>query len=179
MAIDGEPKDGDYVRYIEKLVNRGQAAPGQVLGKAGHAGPSPLPPPSPGEVVRDAPPAARRPAAAWGRGAASATPASAPSRDTAPPAQDTLAARAGKRRGALAVTIVGLAIAWQALRMLFQALRQPEFDPQDLVPVAFLLIFAGMLWRAARSQRTRAGQPPARLPPLTTIAKHEPGKPAR
>ena len=179
MAIDGEPKDGDYVRYVEKLINRGLAAPGQVVGKAREVQPALMQPPSPGEVVRDAPAAAGKPGKPWGRGAAPAAAASPPTRNGASPADATLAGQASRRRGALAVTIIALAIAWQAIRMLFDALRQPGFDPRDLMPVAFLLIFAGMLWRAARSQRARASQPPTRLPPLTMISKHGPGKSGR
>lgn len=179
MAIDGEPKDGDYVRYIETLINRGQAAPGQVIGKARGPAAGPAHLPSPGEVPRDAKPAAAaRTNRPWGRTPSPATPS--PAQDAAQQADTTLAARAVRRRGALAVTLVALAIAWQAVRMLFEALRQPAFDPHELVPVAFLLIFAGMLWRAARSQRTRADQALPRLPPLTTISKQQgPGKTGR
>ncbi|OWT80942.1 MULTISPECIES: hypothetical protein [unclassified Achromobacter] len=36
MALDGEPKDGDYVRYVERMVHRGMPAPGQV-GRLGSA----------------------------------------------------------------------------------------------------------------------------------------------
>ncbi|HTK02417.1 MAG TPA: hypothetical protein VL522_22520 [Bordetella sp.] len=177
MAIDGEPKGGDYVRYVEKLINRGQAAPGQVVGKARDTLAAPPMPPAPGEVIRDAAPAANRTSGQTrSRGSASAATPSATPKDGKQAADATLAGRATRRRGALAVTLVSLAIAWQAIRMLIEALRQPDFDPHALVPVAFLLIFAGMLWRAARSQRTRANQPPTRLPPLTTISKHGPGK---
>ncbi|AOB31811.1 hypothetical protein AKI39_15525 [Bordetella sp. H567] len=182
MAIDGEPKDGDYVRYVEKLINRGQAAPGQVVGKTRDGAAAPLPPPSPGEVVRDTSPAVRNPGANRGRGTAAdarGAPAGTPPRKDAQGADATLAARTTRRRGAVAVTLVALAIAWQAVRMLFDALRQPGFDPHDLVPVAFLAIFAGLLWRAARSQRTRADQALARLPPLTTISQNGPGKSGR
>lgn len=179
MVIDGEPEDGDYVRYIEKLTNRGLAAPGQVVGKARELQAAPVPPPSPGEVVRDAPPVTRKPGKAWGRGAAPGAPASPAPQNGTRAADATLAGQATRRRGALAVTIVALAIAWQAVRMLFDAWRQPGFNPRDLMPVAFLLLFAGMLWRAARSQRTRAKQPLTPLPPLTTISKHGPGKSGR
>ncbi|CAM3444002.1 DUF1707 domain-containing protein [Bordetella sputigena] len=142
MAIDGEPKDGDYVRYVEQLINRGQAAPGAQ---------TPATPP-----VGVAPPVGTQQAG-----------------------NPTLATRASARRGAFAVTIVALAIAWQAVRMLFEALHRPGFDPQDLAPVAFLIIFAGLLWRAARVQRKRAGQPMTPLPPLTTISKNGPGNTGR
>ncbi|WP_427183420.1 hypothetical protein ACL598_15405 [Bordetella bronchialis] len=194
MAIDGEPKDGDYVRYIEALINRGQAAPGQVMGRA-RGVPSASPPPSPGEVVRDAapagaardfPPGFGQPVPAspgiprpfsWGRGAGSK--ASSAPRDANPASDATLAGRAARRRGAFAVAIVAIAIAWQAMRMLYDALRQPDFDPHALIPVAFLLVFAGMLWRAARSGRAQGKQPPARLPPLTTVSHNGPDKAGR
>lgn len=38
MALDGEPKDGDYVRYVERLVHRGMPAPGQVGRQADRRG---------------------------------------------------------------------------------------------------------------------------------------------
>ncbi|OZI19334.1 hypothetical protein CAL26_17010 [Bordetella genomosp. 9] len=199
MAIDGEPKDGDYVRYVEQLINRGQAAPGQVVAKARDAlsgaatargaRSAPGMAPSPGEVVGKTRPTRQEAVkldTQWGREPAAA-PAGAPSAAVPPmpPAgaaqarNATLATRASTRRGAFAVTIVALAIAWQAVRMLFEALRRPGFDPHELVPVAFLAIFAGLLWRAARSQRKRAGQPLASLPPLTTISKNGPGNTGR
>lgn len=201
MAIDGEPRDGDYVRYVEQLINRGQAAPGQVVSKAGDARsratvsgntwPAPGTAPSPGEVVRN-PGASRQDKlklnAPWGRdpepGAVTAPgttaqPSGAAQTGAAQAGNPTLAARSSTRRGAFAVTIVALAIAWQAVRMLFEALHRPGFDPQDLVPVAFLIIFAGLLWRAARSQRKRADQPMKPLPPLTTISKNGPGNTGR
>lgn len=193
MAIDGEPKDGDYVRYVEQLINRGQAAPGQVIAgtrgtRSGDASSMPGTGASPGAVVRDARPGRQdelKLNVPWGRSTAPATTAPGATAPPVPPAgapqagDTTLAARASKRRGAFAVTIVALAIAWQAVRMLFEALHRPGFDPQDLVPVAFLIIFAGLLWRAARSQRKRAGQPLASLPPLTTLPKNGPGNTGR
>jgi hypothetical protein len=177
MAIYSEPKNGDYARYIEELVHRGQAAPGQVMAKASATVQMPATPPSPGEVIPNVAQGTSKPAAP-GKTAASRT--AALPMPIPPAGQDagaTLAGRAGKRRSALAVTIVSLAIAWQAVRMLIEAVRRPDFDLHELVPVAFLLIFAGILWRAARGQRSRANQPPARLPPLTTISTSGKAKP--
>ncbi|ARP90264.1 hypothetical protein CAL14_08165 [Bordetella genomosp. 9] len=189
--IDGEPKDGDYVRYIEQLAHRGQSAPGQVSAGMREPAAGSAAGPAPGQTAREAGQPAGRIAMPWKTGAnrddpartiaeksntepeTTGSPGQPPSRD------DTLAARAGKRRSAVAVTIVALAIVWQAIRLLAAALRAPQFDWNDLVPVAFLLIFAGVLWRAATSQRSRANQPPARLPPLTTLPTGAPGKSRR
>jgi hypothetical protein len=196
MAIDGEPKDGDYVRYVEQLINRGQAAPGQVVAKGRDAlsGATasndswsvPGTAPAPGEVVGNPRPVRQdKPKlnVPWGRDPAPNAPGdratAAPPMGGGPAGNPTLATRASTRRGAFAVTIVALAIAWQAVRMLFEALHRPGFDPQDLVPVAFLIIFAGLLWRAARGQRKRADRPMTPLPPLTTISKNGPGNTGR
>ena len=42
MAIDGEPKDGDFVRYIENLTRAGGAARGRVEAERVDAGQSVL-----------------------------------------------------------------------------------------------------------------------------------------
>jgi hypothetical protein len=167
MAIDGEPRNGDYVRYIDELIHRGQPSPGQVVAQTATGRPA-VPAPSPGQIIAPEPrgiamPDIRKLLTARGRTSAATPPA------TGTPAPDTtLAAKAAQRRGALAAAIVALAIVWQAIRMLIAALEQPHVDWNDMVPVAFLLVFAGMLWRASRSQRKRAGQAATRLPPLTT-----------
>jgi hypothetical protein len=167
MAIDGEPRNGDYARYIDELIHRGQPSPGQVSPQSGITRQA-TPMPSPGEVIAPEPrgiamPDIRKMLTARGR-----TDAAKPPTADAPAADTSLAAKAAQRRGALATAIVALAIVWQAIRMLIAALEQPRIDWDDMVPVAFLLVFAGMLWRASRSQRKRAKQPPGRLPPLTT-----------
>jgi hypothetical protein len=170
MTIDGEPRDGDYVRYIEQLTNRGQISPGQVVARSRETAAIPPAAPAPGEVV----PVGSKAAGASGlpqNPAGTSTEARpAPNDGGAEAAGATLASQAARRRAAWAVTLVALALAWQALRMLSESLRAPDFDPHDLVPAAFLLIFAGMLWRAARSQGAKAQRPPARLPPLSTIS---------
>jgi hypothetical protein len=180
MAIDGEPKDGDYVRYVEQLINRGNAAPGQVVAQRGIPA-VPAPAPSPGEVISNASKSADKSGTLWKTLSerTNATPSSAPpATGSEPTANATLASAASKRRGAFAVALVSIAIAWQAIRMLFEALRQPYFDAHELLPAAFLLVFAGILWKASRSQRTRARQIPGRLQPLSTIANRGTNKPA-
>ncbi|CAM3465524.1 hypothetical protein [Bordetella flabilis] len=167
MAIDGEPRNGDYARYIDELIHRGQPSPGQVSPQTGTARPA-SPTPSPGEVTAPEPRGIAMPDIRKMLTARSRTNAAKPSTADAPAADTTLAAKAAQRRGALATAIVALAIVWQAIRMLVAALERPQVDWNDMVPVAFLLVFAGMLWRASRSQRKRAKQAPTRLPPLTT-----------
>jgi hypothetical protein len=178
MSIDGEPANGDYVRYIDELINRGQPAPGQVIvqprGIAATASR-----PGPGEVVVTPPRGISMPQVPWKRGTVQAeSKAAEPPVAGATGAQTTLAGRTTKRRGAVAVAIVALAILWQAVRMLITALNQPQIDWNDLVPVAFLFVFAAMLWQAGRGQRAAAKQPPGRLPPLTTIPKNGKARPA-
>src|SRR5690606_21361660 len=117
MAIDGEPEDGDYVRYIDTL-NRQAGAPGQVLqkpprasGRGGWSGWGRR-----GATSPHGTPSAPRPAAPL--------PGAAPGDPGSPP--PTLAARTGQRRVALALTIAGAFALWHAVRLLIRAL---EYDP--------------------------------------------------
>ncbi len=114
MAIDGEPKNGDYVRYVDGLVNRGAPAPGAASARNSRAGaPGFEPLPSPGEVTRQARQRAGRDRhAAAGTGAGSGTtagamrdstqtaprgayPAGSPARDLAPDNGQAEAMRTG------------------------------------------------------------------------------------
>lgn len=189
MPIDGEPKDGDYVRYVERLINRGQAAPGQVVAQTRGATAMPATP-APGEVIPNTSTGVSKPGNIWKAvmGQAATTP-SAPATSAATnsgsatnnesTADATLATRAAGRRGSFAAALISIAVVWQAMRLLFEALRRPDFNMHELLPVFFLLVLAGVLWKAFRAQRARANQTPGRLPPLTTISKRGANKPGR
>jgi hypothetical protein len=166
MAIDGEPKNGDYARYVERLINRGSPSPGQVLSKADTAPTAP----SPGEVLYQKNQKVQK--ANPGRtmaGDGQAEPARAHPADLARPkaGNDTLAAQAVKRKISIGMTVVALVIAWSAVRMLVTAMNKPHFEMETIIPVAFLLVFAAMLYRGARGLRADARRPPRSLAPLS------------
>jgi len=149
MAIDGEPKDGDFVRYIETLSRTG-GSPGQVPPRQGRA---------PRRGRRDTSQAGAPGAAA--PGSATAEPAAAP---------PTLAARTGQRRIALGLTIAGLFALWHAVRMLATALDRDALDIDSLIPVAFLAVCAFMLFKGGSRLRSAQKSPPLpSLPPLSTL----------
>lgn len=168
MAIDGEPKNGDYARYVENLVNRGNPSPGQVLSKDTA---TPIPP-SPGQVFNPGTvlkPAGTAPTAAQPRAGGKAD-RTRPATSPVNTANSSLAAQAGKRKLSIGLMIVALAVAWIAARMALAVVNAPVFQAEDLVPAVFLLFFAGMLFRGARGLRADARKPQAKLPPLSTVA---------
>lgn len=160
MAIDGEPKNGDFARYIEQL-SRAGGAPGQVL------------------------PAQRAPAAAaqssvagklseltWGKRPERAAPAALPAGDAAQAAPaPTLAASASARRMALFLTIGALIAGWNALSFFVAALTSGRLDIDTLMPALFLAIAAWMLFKGARNLRAGRRGPLPKLPPLSTLPK--------
>jgi hypothetical protein len=146
MAIDGEPKNGDYARYVENLVNRGNPSPGQVLAR------DTTTPPRPNTTTK----------------AKAQPPFPAPQSGNT--ANISLAAQAAKRKVSIGVMIVALAVVWIAARMALAVVNAPEFQAEDLAPAVFLLFFAGMLFRGALGLRADARKSPAQLPPLSTVA---------
>lgn len=150
MAIDGEPKDGNFVRYIETLTRAGGTEPGR---------------------VQDPPPRLRRTRA---RAAAvtSPAPAASPSagHTTEPePRPATLAARTSLRRIALGLTIAALIAAWNAVRLLARALHSQSLQLDELVPAVFLAVCAFMLFKGASRLRATHKTPMPTLPPLSTL----------
>lgn len=154
MALDGEPKDGDFVRYIEMLNRQAGGSPGQV------------------------PPRQRRVSDRGRRGAAQPAEASdtfTPAPSSSMPAGSaeapaTLAARTGQRRIALGLTIAGMFALWHAIGRLVAALDRDTIDIDDLIPVVFLAVCAFMLFKGG--SRLRAAQnrsPMPKLPPLSTL----------
>ncbi|MCD0502342.1 hypothetical protein [Bordetella petrii] len=156
MAIDGEPKDGDFVRYIEMLNRQAGVTPGQVPPRAARAARS----------KRQAELGPRDPAAMPMPVPASTSP-DGPSADTGSPA--TLAARSSRRRVALVLTIAGVVAAWHAAGIVFDVLDSPSFEFDELVPGIFLGVCAFMLLRGGSRMRgaQRAALPS--LPPLSTL----------
>lgn len=178
MAIYGEPKNGDFVRYIETL-NRQTGSPGQVLPRQ-----------------RNAKPNARQKAAtqadtqesvySYNSREQAKTPVYSPDPDTSstsytrhtPPgstresddeASTTLAARSGQRHLSLGLGIAGAVALWNAVHRLITAINTRSLDLDSMVPVVFLLICAWMLFKGARGARQKQNKPLAKLPPLTTV----------
>lgn len=162
MAIDGEPRNGDFARYIENLTRAGGATPGQVPDKraAARTAPPPVPPaPSTG-------PSGSLSGAPWGKSSKPSTqyqPApAAPGQEDA--ASMTLARQATQRKIGIVLTIGGILAGWAAVRIIFQALRGPGFDLDEAMPAIFLAFFAFMLFKAAGRARNPRNKAP--LPPL-------------
>ncbi len=159
MAIDGEPRDGDYARYIENLTRTGGATPGQVADKRKVSRTAAPPPPS--KPAPSSSGSGSLSGAPWGNSSAQPAPA-APGQDDA--ASMTLARQATQRKIGVVLTIGGILAGWAAVRILFQALRGPGFDLDEAMPAVFLAFFAFMLFKAAGSARNPRGKAP--LPPL-------------
>lgn len=164
MAIDLEPKDGDFARYIENLSRAGGATPGKVPEKR-RASPQatatvPTPPATTGGSLSTA---------HWGNTASPYPTASAPSSTASADAADaSLAQRAKQRKIGIILTIAGILAGWAAVNIAFRALRAPHFELDELVPAVFLAFFALMLLKAAGSARKPRATPLGKLPPLKT-----------
>jgi hypothetical protein len=165
MPFDGEPKDGDFVRYIETLNSQTGGTPGAVP-KRERAGLS-LTLRKPGWGRQDARDTQTRPAGA--PTPSTANPSAGATRDAGDSPPQTLAARSGQRHLSLALGIAGVVALWSALQKLLFAVNTRTLDLDTMVPVAFLLVCAGMLFKGAYGMRQKAGKPARALPPLTTI----------
>jgi len=179
MSLDAEPKNGDYVAYIEKLVNRGARSPGAIATRRSRwadafrpagstqqpeagvswperggldAGPGTAPAPAPAPLAE---------AARTGQ----AEPAADPVRDGAP---RTLAQAASHRKQGLVMMAVAAVLAMVGFGRLQDFTAFEDFD--DLVAAAFLLVFAFIFLRGGLALRRR-GQAPQPLPPLPTTAR--------
>ncbi|MBC9903375.1 MULTISPECIES: hypothetical protein [Achromobacter] len=158
MAIDGEPRNGDFARYVENLTRAGGASPGQVPDKRTDSRPAAPPPPaSPSETLSGAP---------WGKPAP--PPLQSRQAPTAPGQTDaaevSMARQATQRKIGVILTVGGILAGWAGARIIFEALRGPGFDLDEAMPAVFLFFFAMMLFKAARNARNPRNKTP--LPPL-------------
>ncbi|MPT39291.1 MAG: hypothetical protein E2603_12480, partial [Achromobacter sp.] len=144
MAIDAEPKDGDFARYIENLTNAGGTTPGRVpdkrqIGrKAASPVAVPVPPPA-SDSLSTAP---------WGK---PASPPMQARRDTGSPGSTaapqsdegtvSLARRARQRKIGAILTIAGVLAGWAAVNIAFRAFRSPQFELDEFAPAVFLGFF--------------------------------------
>ncbi|ALM82174.1 hypothetical protein [Bordetella sp. N] len=187
MALDGEPKDGDYVRYVERLVNRGLPAPGQVgsrdtggaaMGSNGKRQRAENQPARGGKsasaAARQGYPAgspARDPALDDGRANAMRTGATAGGTQ-----EPSLAARSAQRKVGTVIFVVAMLIGWHAVRLILAAVQGGEVDVGELLPGVFLLAFALLVLAMSRNIRRNADRPVGKLPPLTTVSGNKPGQ---
>ncbi|NMK49784.1 hypothetical protein [Achromobacter sp. Bel] len=178
MAIDLEPKNGDFARYIENLTNAGGPTPGRVPDKresapqAASPAAVPVPPPA-SDSLSTAP---------WGKPALPPLPsrreATAPG-STAPAPTDegavSMARRARQRKIGAVLTIGGILAGWAAVNIGFRAFRNPQFDLDELVPAIFLGFFAFMLIKAAGAARKPSKSLLDKLPPLKSSYRKDGG----
>ena len=184
MGIHTGPKDGDYARYVEYLSSGSAGEPGKVYSKkrkspAGWSVESEAPPlpdgflgqpipisrhpaPPPGEVPRRA-----RASTARNDGRSILTPVKASP-------EPTLASRSARRTLATVFRLIAFGVLIMGVRMIAQALGDDTGDGQAVIPGAFLVIFAFMLFKGARGLRQDAARPGKPLPPLTTISRPAP-----
>ena len=182
MAIDMEPKNGDFARYVENLSRAGGASPGRVPDKAETrrrqaSAPVAVPTPPPAGSTKDslydltwgkpAPPPLQS------RRAEPAPLVGVPGQEDA--ATVSMAKRARQRKLGIFLTIAGAIAGWAAVNIAFKALRSPHFDLDELMPAVFLAFFAFMLFKAASGARDPRKQPLGKLPPLKTTSYRKDG----
>ncbi|MGE8656293.1 MAG: hypothetical protein ACN6O8_06025 [Achromobacter sp.] len=180
MAIDMEPKNGDFARYIENLSGAGGATPGRVPSKAqakrraAAPGATPMPAPVPGQdSLNDLTWGKTAPPPLQSRRADSVPPTVAPGQTEAEAV--SLAKRARQRKQGIFLTIAGAVAGWAAVNIAFTALRAPRFDLDDFMPAVFLGFFALMLFKAASGARDPRKRPLEKLPPLKTSSYRKDG----
>ncbi|CAB3852139.1 hypothetical protein [Achromobacter mucicolens] len=182
MAIDAEPKNGDFARYIEELTSAGGASPGRIASRRdARRQTSPVtvpipvaapPSPTPGSLS-EAPWANTASSAPRSRSASQAPLATAPGQPDE--ANITLARQAGRRKLGVVLTVAGIMAGWAAANIAFRALQSPRFELDELMPAIFLAFFAFMLFKAARGARNPRKTPLNKLPPLTPSSYRKDG----
>lgn len=180
MGIHTGPKDGDYARYVEVLTSGSEGEPGKVYtsrraAPTGWAVESEVPPLPDG--FKPAPVAINPLVTPGANPAASVTtPRARTARSDA-----TLAARGTKRTVSVFFRIIAIALIVAGANLIMGALADDMSGGEGVIPGAFLLVFALMLFKAASGlgrDATRASSAAVRpMPPLTTLsAKHRPDR---
>ena len=186
MAIEGEPRNGDYAAYIEALSRRG-AGPGQTLREldshtTSRTGWADMPTnvgkpeiyPTPGTGTAPYTPYTPAPRSAAPR---ATPPVPGKVADRSDFGQDdgatTLSKQNERQRVSIVMLIVGGVIGLIGASMVIGGLLDQD---GDVIPGLFLLVFAWIFTRGAWRQRRRASAPLAKLPPLSTISSRERNK---
>lgn len=169
MQFDGGPPDGDYVAYVDSLVNRGRAAPGAV------------------------PPVQRRKSRRWHREYAAheadamfgdgglapsrgtgtqtgtATSPPSPAHGAADGPADTLAGRSKARTAGIVQIVIGLGAALIMANIVMGIVLTDEpFHAGQLIPVVILFFIVRQLFKHGL-RKLRAGRAPLRRwGPLST-----------
>lgn len=165
MATDGEPKDGDFVRYIQRLNSPAGHTPGEVPPRKSFGGL--LNKQKTAEIV-DSPESVY----SYMPIPDAATPPSSgkPSRDEATDDQDpetaTLASRSANRTLSFGLKIAGAIALWSAVSKLLTATNNNALDTDSLIPVVFLLVCAYMLFKGSRAVGKKQDKPLAKFSPL-------------
>lgn len=160
MAIDNEPKDGDFARYIETLNNRSPSS-------------------------TSTPPNIQTPSSAsgnlsdihWGKGpSAQSYRTDTPSiqNPDAPASRATLASQAQQGKLGKLLGTAAFLVGFAAFRLLLGAINEGSFHLDDIIPIAFLGFFASVLFKGSRRLRTASRQALSELPPLTTRPHDKP-----
>ncbi|OZI70734.1 hypothetical protein [Bordetella genomosp. 12] len=151
MSIYGEPKNGDFARYVEELSRRG-------LGSQPASSTQ-----SPGEMPRGRPPAPRWRRMAAGTPSAATAPAPAPARSSEP----TLAGQASLRQSSSRQALLGFIMICLAVWNLAAFLAHEHQSPARFIIPALigLWLFRGAARKRALSRATPPALPPLNLPP--------------
>ncbi|CAM4058335.1 hypothetical protein [Bordetella tumulicola] len=166
MTTDGEPKDGDFVRYIQRLNSPAGHTPGEVSPRKGFGGllnkqktaeivdsPEsvysymPIPDAAP-------PPSSRKPSR------------QETTTDDQDPETATLASRSANRTLSFGLKIAGAIALWSAISKLLTATNNNALDTDSLIPVVFLFVCAYMLFKGSRAVGKKQDKPLAKFSPL-------------
>jgi len=168
MAIYGEPKDGDFVRYIETLNRQAGGTPGQVtaserLGILTKKWKKTDEKDDLRDVVNTYGAPLEESSATYSTGIAPG------STDNDNKESATLASRGAQGNLALILTIAAAVALWNAVSRLITMVKSNYYDLDQGVPILFLTMCAWMLFKASQNARRKKAQPLAKLPPLGTL----------
>lgn len=181
MGIHTGPKDGDYARYVEYLSSGTAGEPGKVYANkrkspAGWSVESEVPPLPDGFVPQPVPIAGQHTPTSGEvrRTRATTTAGRRPSSPKVAASEPTLASRSARRTLATVFRLIAFAVLIIGVRMIAQALGDDTSDGDAVIPGAFLVVFAFMLFKGARGLRRDADRAGKTLPPLTTFSQPTP-----
>lgn len=168
MAIYGEPKDGDFVRYIEQLNRQAGGTPGQVMPRKRSGILTKKPDNADNDFETNE--SVNTYGAPIDQPTATYSPDMSPgSTENTPQKPATLAARSGQRHLALALSIAAFIALWNGLIKLADLAESENYDIDNIIPIVFLMICAWMLFKGAQNIRRKQKQPLAKNAPLNIV----------